>query len=406
MEILDVNQIRKDFPALENQIYLDNAATTQKPLSVMEGVLDYNKTIHSNPHRGAYKSSVLATESYEKVRGLVQSFIGADEVEEIIFTRGTTEGINLVARSFGETFIHPGDEIVITIAEHHSNLLPWQWVAKTRGAQLKYLYVDQNGRLDLENVKETITNKTKLVCVTHISNVLGNIYPVKEIGNLAHQKGALLLVDGAQSIAHLPVDVKSLGVDFFLFSGHKIYGPTGIGVLYAKREILEKMPAFLFGGSMIEYVTQEEASFAPIPNKFEAGTQNIEGVIGLGQALSYVQNIGIEKISQYEQELTTYALKLLKDIEEVKVIGSLEGKDRSSVISFMVEGVHPHDVATIMDSEGICIRSGHHCAQPLMSYLGVHSTGRVSFAFYNTMREVEFFVEKLKTVRKWLGYGS
>jgi cysteine desulfurase / selenocysteine lyase len=406
MEILDMNKIRKDFPALENQIYLDNASTTQKPLSVMEGVLDYNKTIHSNPHRGAYKSSVLATEAYERTRKMVQNFIGAKEVEEIIFTRGTTEAINLVARSLGEDLIQPGDEIVLTIAEHHSNLLPWQWVAKTRGAQLKYLYVDQYGRLDMEKVKETITEKTKLVTLTHVSNVLGNIYPVREISNMAHEKGAWVLVDGAQSVPHLAVDVIKLGVDFFAFSGHKIYGPTGIGVLYGRREILEKMPPFLYGGSMIEYVTQEDATFASIPNKFEAGTQNIEGVIGLERAISYVQNIGMEKIAQYEQKLTIHALRLLKEVEEVTVIGSNEGKERSGVISFVVEGVHPHDVATIMDSEGICIRSGHHCAQPLMSHLGVHSTGRVSFSFYNTFQEVEFFVEKLKTVRKWLGYGS
>jgi cysteine desulfurase / selenocysteine lyase len=397
---------RDDFPSLQGQIYFDNAATTQKPNAVMEKVLAYNQTIHANPHRGAYKNSVLATQNFEAVRAKVQKWIGAKSLNEIIFTRGTTESINLVARSFGATFLKPGDEILLTIAEHHSNILPWQWVCKQTGATLKYVYLTPDGQLDLEGVKASITDKTKLVCITHISNVLGTVFPIKEVSDLAHAKGSLVLVDGAQSIAHLPLDVCHLGADFFVFSGHKIYGPTGIGVLYGREEWLRKMPPFLMGGNMIEYVNLQDATFAPLPNKFEAGTQNIEGVIGLGEALDYIEKIGLSSIEQYEKDLTQYALQRLQELHFISIQGPTSLKDRSAVISFTVSDVHPHDVSTIMDNEGISLRSGHHCAQPLMAYLGLPATCRVSFSFYNTLDEIDCFIDKLKTVRKWLGYGS
>lgn len=398
--------IRKEFPILGNEIYLDNAATTQKPNCVIDAVSHYNRTMHANPHRGAYKWSILATDAMEKVRKQVASFIHANRSEEIIFTRGTTESINLVARCLQERGFQPGDEIVLTSAEHHSNLVPWQWVSKKTGAILKFIEVGKDGSLSLEDAKKIITAKTKLVSIIHVSNVLGSIFPVEEIARFAHDKGALVLIDGAQSVPHMKVDVQAIGADFYVFSGHKLYAPTGIGVLYGKYDVLEKLPPFLYGGNMIEYVERETSTFAPIPQRFEAGTMPIEAIVGLGAAMSFLEELDLNEIHAYENTLTEYALNALKANPYVQILGDTEMKNRSSVVSFMIKDVHPHDVATILDHEGIAIRSGHHCAQPLLKGFGVPASCRVSFAFYNTFEEIELFISKLKTVRKWLGHES
>ena len=408
----NVEEIRKDFPLLSQKlhgqeiIYFDNAATTQKPHAVIDAVANYNSTIHSNPHRGAYKNSVLATLALDEVRSKVKNFINATVESEIIFTRGATESINLVAYSYGMNFIQPGDEIVISITEHHSNLLPWQFVAKAKGAHLKYIYIDSEGNLDIPSASNIISDKTKFVAISQISNVLGVIQNVEEIIKISHAKGAVVLIDAAQSVPHLEVDVQSLSADFLVFSGHKILGPTGVGVLYGKKHLLELMPPFLGGGNMIDDVDEQEATFAQLPNKFEAGTLNIEGIIGLGAALDYILKIGMKNIVAYEKSLTTYAIDQLMEIEFISIHGTKNPKQRSSVISFSVQDVHPHDVATILDSYGISVRAGHHCAKPLLKYLNLKATNRASFYFYNTRQEVDRFVEAIKNIRKWMGYGS
>lgn len=408
---LNVNKIREDFPILSLKVngrdivYLDNSATSQKPKAVINAIKEYNEKMNGNPHRGAHYLSVAATEAYENAREKVKRFIGADKSNEIIFTRNTTESINLIAYTYGMTYIKPGDEIVIAVSEHHSNILPWQMVARAKNAVLKYMYLNKEGILDDNEFKSKITDKTKIVSIAQMSNVLGTIFPVKEIIKYAHSKGAVVIVDGAQSVPHMKVDVKDLDADFFAFSGHKMLGPMGIGVLYGKEKILLETPPFLTGGDMIEYVTEQEATFAELPHKFEAGTQNVEGAVGLAAAIDYLEAIGLDEIEEYERQLTSYTLDKLKEIPYVSLYGPKDVNLRGGIISFNIKDVHPHDVASIIDTYGVSVRSGHHCAQPLMKYLGIQASCRASFYFYNTFEEADKFIDSIKNVRKWLGYG-
>lgn len=407
-----MNKYIKDFPALDQEfnghkfVYLDNAATTQKPTSVIDAVDEYYRKNNANPHRGAYALSVKATDLYEGARDVVRDFIGAEKSKEIVFVRNATEGLNLIAFSYGLNFLNPGDEIVISIAEHHSNLVPWQQVAKAKGAVLKYLYLNDDGIIPKEEFESKITSKTKIVSVTQVSNVLGTINPVKEIVEKAHSIGAIAIVDMAQSIPHMKVNVKALDVDFAVFSGHKMLAPMGIGVVYGKEALLEKMPPFLCGGDMIEYVWEQETTFAEVPQKFEAGTQNVGGAVGLTAAIEYINKVGIENIEAIEKELTSYALEKLGEIPHLTIYGTKDINKKAGVISFNVDDVHPHDVATILDSYGIGIRTGHHCANPLMRYMKVNATCRASFYLYNTKEDIDALANGLKNVRKWLGYGS
>lgn len=408
---LNVNKIREDFPILSLKVngrdivYLDNSATSQKPKAVINAIKEYNEKMNGNPHRGAHYLSVAATEAYENAREKVKRFIGAEKSNEIIFTRNTTESINLIAYTYGMTYIKPGDEIVIAVSEHHSNILPWQMVARAKNAVLKYMYLNKEGILDDNEFKSKITDKTKIVSIAQMSNVLGTIFPVKEIIKYAHSKGAVVIVDGAQSVPHMKVDVKDLDADFFAFSGHKMLGPMGIGVLYGKEKILLETPPFLTGGDMIEYVTEQEATFAELPHKFEAGTQNVEGAVGLAAAIDYLEAIGLDDIEEYERQLTSYTLDKLKEIPYVSLYGPKDVNLRGGIISFNIKDVHPHDVASIIDTYGVSVRSGHHCAQPLMKYLGIQASCRASFYFYNTFEEADKFIDSIKNVRKWLGYG-
>ena len=404
------NNYLEDFPLLQQTdegkrlVYLDNGATTQKPLSVIRAIEQYYTTFNANPHRGAYELSVQATEIYENTREKVRDFLGAAKISEIIFTKNATESLNLIAYSYGMNFIQAGDEIVISIAEHHSNLVPWQQVAKAKGAVLKYLYVNTDGVLSEEELDSKITDKTKLVAVTHVSNVLGIINPVKRIAEKAHAVGAVVVVDGAQSIPHLPVNVRELDVDFFVFSGHKMLAPMGIGVLYGKEKLLDAMPPFLFGGDMIEYVQEQETTFAPLPAKFEAGTQNVGGAMGLSAAIDYLNRVGMPVIEECEKELVRYAITKLSKLPYITLYGCGELVDKTGVISFNVQDVHPHDVSTILDADGIAIRAGHHCAHPLLQYLGVNATCRASLYFYNTKDDVDALIDSLSRVRKVMGY--
>ncbi|WP_312199460.1 cysteine desulfurase [Anaerospora hongkongensis] len=404
------NNYLEDFPLLQQTdkgkrlVYLDNGATTQKPLSVIHAIEQYYTTFNANPHRGAYELSVQATEIYENTREKVRDFLGAAKISEIIFTKNATESLNLIAYSYGMNFIQAGDEIVISIAEHHSNLVPWQQVAKAKGAVLKYLYVNTDGVLSEEELDSKITGKTKLVAVTHVSNVLGIINPVKRIAEKAHAVGAVVVVDGAQSIPHLPVNVRELDVDFFVFSGHKMLAPMGIGVLYGKEKLLDAMPPFLFGGDMIEYVQEQDTTFAPLPAKFEAGTQNVGGAMGLSAAIDYLNRVGMSAIEECEKELVRYAITKLSKLPYVTLYGCGELVDKTGVISFNVQDVHPHDVSTILDADGIAIRAGHHCAHPLLQYLGVNATCRASLYFYNTKDDVDALIDSLSRVRKVMGY--
>lgn len=412
MSNFNPSEILEDFPSLNIKvndhklIYLDNGATTQRPVQVMDAMRKYVETSHGNPHRGAHYLSIKATEEYDLAKEASRAFINADSAEEIIFTKNATESLNLIAQTYGMENIHRGDEIVLLISEHHSNILPWQRVAKSKGALLKYMYVDENGRLSKDEVVAKITNKTKLVALAHMSNVLGTIFPLKQVIQYAHSKGAQVVVDGAQSAPHIPVDVKDLDADFFVFSAHKMMGPMGIGVLYVKKKLLESMPPFLLGGDMIEYVSEQDASFAPVPFKFEAGTQNVEGAVGLRAAIEYIKKIGPENILEHERLLTAYALEKLMDIPYIRIQGPKSIEDRGGLLSFTIDDVHPHDTASILDTYGIAIRAGHHCAQPLMQYLNVHATSRISFYIYNTKDDVDQLIEGIKNVRKWLGYGS
>lgn len=398
----DVYLIRQDFPILQRTIrekpliYFDNAATTQKPKQVIDAIVHYYSQLNSNIHRGVHYLSQAATTEYECARRIIKSFINARFEEEIVYTRGATEAINLVASSYGETFLKEGDEILITYMEHHSNIVPWQIVSQKTGAKLKVVPIDDNGELILEEFDRLLNERTKIVSVVHISNSLGTINPVEYIIKKAHQFGAVVLVDGSQSIQHIPIDVQKLDCDFFVFSGHKIYGPTGIGVLYAKKELLESMPPYQGGGDMILSVTFEETIYNVVPHKFEAGTPNIEGAIGLASAIRYVQNIGLDVIFSYETKLLNYATARISEIPEVKIIGT--AKNKASLISFVIDNVHPHDIGTLLDRDGIAIRTGHHCTEPVMRRYGVPATSRASFAFYNTTEEVDVFVNSLKKI--------
>lgn len=392
----------KDFPVLradengERLVYLDSGATTQKPVQVLDAIENYYKVNNANPHRGAYKLSIDATKAYDDAREKVREFIDAEFSKEIIFTKNATEGFNLIASSYGMSNINEGDEIVISIAEHHSNLIPWQIVARAKKATLKYMYVNENGEIPEEEIKDNITEKTKLVSITHVSNALGTINPVKEIIEFAHSKGAKVIVDGAQSVPHMKVSVKDLDADFLVFSGHKLLGPMGIGVVYGKKELLEDMPPYIVGGDMIEYVYEQEATFAELPSKFEGGTQNVEGAVGLGAAIDYLEDIGMDKIDEMEKELIGYAIGEFEKLSYIKIYGPKDLNHRGGIISFDIEGVHPHDVASVFDSHGVAIRSGNHCAQPLMRYMGINATCRASFYFYNTKEDVDKLIEATK----------
>lgn len=392
-----MNELKKDFPLLENQeiAYLDSGATTQKPKQVIQAVEDFYSKYNANPHRGAYKLSIEATEIYENTRTKIAKFINARYRDEIIFSKNATESLNLIAYSYGRDNLKQEDDVVISIMEHHSNLVPWQKVTKTTGSHLKYMYINDEFELSDEEIESKITDKTKIVGIVHVSNVLGTINNVKKIIKYAHKKGAVVIVDASQSIPHMKIDVQDLDADFLVFSGHKMLAPLGIGVLYGKKEILNKMNPFLMGGDMIEYVYEQETTFAPLPNKFEAGTQNVEGVVGLGAAIDYIQKIGYDKIQQMEDEVVSYARQELSKLDFLKLYITPNEENHSGVISFNINGVHPHDVSSILDSVGVCVRSGNHCAQPLMRFLGIDSTCRASFSFYNTKEDVDKLVAGL-----------
>lgn len=406
--MIDVEKIRADFPYLDSEkvgkevIYLDTGATSQKPAYVIDAVDEYYRYSNANPHRGAHFLSWKATEAYEETREVVKDFIGARKSSEIVFTRSTTEALNLLAYSYGLNNLKKDDEILITILDHHANLVPWQMVAKKTGAKLVYAYLNDDYGLDYDDLKSKINEKTKIVSVTGASNVTGELIDSKLITKWAHEVGAISIVDGAQLIPHVKTDVKDIDCDFLAFSGHKMFSPMGIGVLYGKYELLDELEPFNYGGDMIEYVYEQESTFQEPPIKFEAGTPNIGGVLGLKAAIEYVEKIGMDEIFAYEHELTSYAYDLIKDIPNIKIFYPTNGK-AGSVISFTFTDIHPHDIATILDSKGIAVRSGHHCAMPLHGYLGISATARASFSIYNTKEEAEIFAKELKNVRKVMG---
>jgi len=403
----DVEKIRKDFPILSEKVhgknlcYLDNAATTHKPKTVIDALSKYYETINSNVHRGVHTLSELATNAYEGSRETVKNFINASSEKEIIFTRGTTESINLVAQTFGRQNLNEGDEVLITGMEHHSNIVPWQMICEEKKVILKVVPINEDGELLFEEFEKLINEKTKIVSVVYISNSLGTINPVKKIIEKAHSLGVPVLLDGAQAVQHLNVDVQELDCDFFAFSGHKIYGPTGIGILYGKKEMLESMPPYQGGGDMISKVTFEKTTYNELPYKFEAGTPNIADAIGLGKAIDYIKNIGIEKIAAYEKELLDYATEKLSEIEGLRIIG--RAKEKCSVISFVFEDIHPHDIGTFLDFDGVAVRTGHHCTQPVMERFNIPATTRASFAMYNTKEEVDVLANSLKKVLEVFG---
>jgi cysteine desulfurase/selenocysteine lyase len=392
---MNITDIRQHFPILDQQVngkdlvYLDSAATSQKPLAVIEALSTYYREYNSNVHRGVHTLGTKATDGYEGAREKVRRFIGANSTQEIIFTRGATTALNIVAQSYGLTNLREGDEIVITYMEHHANVIPWQQVAKTTGATLKYIPLQEDGTIDLKDVEETVTSNTKIVSVMQVSNVLGTINPIKEIAKIAHQRGAIMVVDGAQSTPHMKIDVQDLDCDFFAFSGHKMGAPTGIGVLYGKKELLEKMEPVEFGGEMIDFVGLQESTWKELPWKFEAGTPIIAGAIGLGAAIDFLEQIGLENIEAYEHRLAKYALEQLNQVDGITIYGP---KHRAGLVTFNIDDVHPHDVATVLDAEGIAVRAGHHCAQPLMKWLKVSATARASFYLYNTEEEIDKLV--------------
>ena len=399
---------RSDFPLIVNSsiAYLDNAATAQRPQCVIDAESDFYLRHNANPMRGLYELSIEATDIYENARETVRKFIGAASTEEIVFTRNTTESLNLVAYSYGLTHVKAGDEVLVSIMEHHSDLLPWQMVCRQTGAKLRFIDCEPDGSVDLNKVDELITDKTKIVAMTQVSNVLGRQYPVREVAKLAHAKGAVMVVDGAQSTPHMPVNVQELGADFFAFSGHKVFGPMGIGVLYGRRNLLDAMPPFLSGGEMIESVTRESAVYAELPHKFEAGTVNAAGAAGLKAALDYVSSIGFDELMRREHALTERAFSAVRNIPHVQVLGSDKAEEHTGIVTFVLDGVHPHDISEILASDGIAVRAGHHCAQPLLKHLGHLSTTRASLAFYNTEDEVDRFVASLSTIRERMGYGK
>ena len=398
----DIQKIREDFPILSRKIYgkplvyLDNGATTQKPRCVVEAIVDEYYSVNANVHRGVHFLSQQATELHEAAREKVRAFINAKSTNEIVFTRGTTESINLLATSFGEAFINEGDEIIVSEMEHHSNIVPWQMLAERRGASIRVIPIDDKGELLLDEYEKLFTEKTRIVRVTHVSNVLGTINPVKRIVDIAHQHGVPVLVDGAQSAPHMKIDVQDIGCDFFAFSGHKIYGPTGVGVLYGKEDLLDKLPPYQGGGEMIQNVSFEKTTFNELPYKFEAGTPDYVGTNSLAKALDYVSAIGMDNIFAYEHELTRYATEQLSNIEGMRIFGQSDNKD--AVISFLVRDIHHLDMGTLLDRLGIAVRTGHHCAQPLMTHYGIEGTVRASFGIYNTKEEIDVLVAGIKRV--------
>ncbi len=400
----DVERFRKDFPILNEQVhgkplvYLDNAATSQKPKQVIESLDAYYRETNSNIHRGVHTLSEQATAIYEKARGKVKEFINSDSTKEIVFVRGATEGINLVAQSFGRNMLKPGDEIIITELEHHSNIVPWQILSEQTGATLNYIPINDAGELILEEYEKLLSDKTCIVAVGHISNALGTINPIKTIIDKAHAVGAKVIVDGAQAVPHTRVDVRELDCDFYVFSGHKLFGPTGIGVLYGKEAILESMPPYQGGGDMIQTVSMEKSTYNALPYKFEAGTPHIAGVIGLGAAIDYVNELGLEAAAQYEIELLDYADEQASQVPGLNFIGT--AKNKTSILSFTLDGIHPHDIGTILDGEGVAIRAGHHCAMPVMERFNIPATARASFAFYNTRQEVDALIQAIDKCQK------
>lgn len=402
------NAYRKDFPLLTAQdiAYLDNAATAQRPQCVLDAVRRFYCEQNANPLRGLYPLSIAATDAYENAREAVRRFLNAKSATEIVFTRNTTEGLNLAAYSYGLSHIKAGDEVVVSILEHHSDLLPWQMVCRQTGAALKFLDCEPDGSLDLNKAEALITDRTKLVAVTHVSNVVGRVNPIRQLADMAHKHGAVMVVDGAQSTPHIPVDVQALDADFLAFSGHKVYGPMGIGVLYGRRALLEEMPPFLTGGEMIESVSREGAVFAELPHKFEAGTVNAAGAAGLHAAINYVQSVGFDAMHRQELALTVRTLAGMADMPHIHVIGSDRPEEHNGIVTFTVEGVHPHDVSEILACDGVDVRAGHHCAQPLLQHLGYSATVRASFAFYNTEEEVDRLLQSLSTIRERMGYGN
>ncbi|EAC5752703.1 cysteine desulfurase [Listeria monocytogenes] len=407
--MIDIQKIRADFPILAQEInekplaYLDNAATSQKPKQVIEALTHYYEFDNANVHRGVHTLAARATDAYESARGKVAKFIHAREVAEIIFTRGTTSAINLVVDSYAEANIEAGDEIVISYLEHHSNLIPWQQLAKRKGAVLKYIELEEDGTIAVEQAKKTIGEKTKIVALAHVSNVLGTITPIKEIAAIAHQFGAVILVDGAQAVPHMEVDVVDLDADFYAFSGHKMMAPTGIGALYGKRELLDAMEPTEFGGEMIDFVELYDSTWKELPWKFEAGTPIIGGAIALGAAIDYLAEVGLENIQAHEQALASYAIEEMSKIEGITIYGPKDASKRCGLVTFNLEGAHPHDIATILDEDGVAIRAGHHCAQPLMKWLDVSSTARASFYIYNTKEEIDALIDGLKLTKEYFG---
>ncbi|MEE9269725.1 MAG: cysteine desulfurase [Candidatus Krumholzibacteria bacterium] len=401
---LDVQRIRKDFPALRQKIYgkplvyLDNAATTQKPQAVIDALDHYYSTDNSNVHRGVHALSVRATEAFENTREQVRRFINAADTKEIIFLRGTTEGINLVAQSYGRPELKAGDEVLVSEMEHHSNIVPWQLLCEETGAKLTVIPFHDNGELDLEEYGRLLGPRTRMVAVVHVSNSLGTINPVRKIIEMAHAKNIPVLLDGAQAAPHLEVDVQDLNCDFFVFSSHKMYGPMGVGVVYAKRELLEAMPPYQGGGDMISSVTFEKTVFKPLPHKFEAGTPNVAGVVGLGAAIDYLQDIGYPAIIAHNRDLVDYATEALSEIKGLRIIGT--AREKAGVVSFVLDGIHPHDVGTVLDREGVAIRTGHHCTQPIMQHYNVPATSRASFGIYNTRQEVDVLVASIHKAKE------
>ena len=406
---MDVNKIRQDFPILAEQvngkdlIYLDTSATSQSPRQVIDAMNDYYETYNSNVHRGVHTLGTKATDADEKARMKVRSFINAQRFEEIIYTRGTTAAINLVARSFGDMVVEDGDEIVVTEMEHHANIVPWQQLAKRKNAKLVFIPMEEDGTITLDSVKSVMSDKTKIVAITHVSNVLGTINDIKEIAKITHEHGAYIAVDGAQAVPHMAVDVQDLDVDFYSFSGHKMLGPTGIGILYGKADLLDKMEPIEYGGDMIDYVYKTDATWTDLPVKFEAGTPMIAEAVGLHAAIDYLEELGLDNIHDYEQTLVGYAYDKMSEIEGIEIYGP-DKDNRAGLITFNLTGVHPHDLATALDSEGIAVRAGHHCAQPLMKWCNAHSTARASFYLYNTKEEIDQFIESLEKTKEFFSY--
>lgn len=404
LNAFDVEKIREDFPILKQKVhgkplvYLDNAATSQKPKAVIDAIAHYYLADNANIHRGVHELSQRSTHAYEATRGKLKKFLNAPDAHEIIFVRGATEGLNLVAASYGHKCVKAGDEIIVSALEHHSNIVPWQMVCQSVGATLKVIPMNDRGELLLEEYEKLLSPRTKVVAVAHVSNALGTVNPVKEIAALAHRQGAVVVVDGAQSVPHMKIDVQALDCDFYAISGHKMFGPTGIGALWGKAKLLKSMPPYQGGGDMIRTVTFEKTTYNTIPHKFEAGTPHIEGGIGLGAAVDYLLAIGMDHIAAYEHELVEYGTEALARVEGLRIVGT--AKDKASVLSFVIDGVHPHDIGTVLDRQGIAVRTGHHCAQPVMDRFGVPATTRASLAFYNTRQEIDALVAGLAKVKE------